>query len=365
MIDEGRFGFQEALWLTTITISSKVFYTSPGIAAGIVGNTSWYMTLISMGTAILGFTFIYFLLKLFPDKDIIYIFHDTMGNILGFIFSTFLGLYLLLLAVITVSEFTEVVKDYVFPLTPPSLIIVIVVVGVLILCVLGLETLARFAKLSAYIMLFGSILVLAMGIQNYDINRLFPILGYGAGKILITGIIRSSAYSEVIILAVFATSLQGTIFIKKAGYYSLLLSGGLISISLLAFSLTFPYYTAQEMTAPMYEMATLIDYGRFVQRVEPIFLFIWFISSFITISAVFYCFISIYCKMFKIQDIKPIAIGSSIILITVALYQTDLNVMAFQNIQSIRQYGWIPPFILPVIALLVGKIRKRGVKYYG
>ncbi len=365
MIKEGKFGVQEAMWLCAITISSKVFYTSPGLVASIVGNASWYMTLISMTTAIIGFTFIYLLLKRFPNKDIIAIFNDTMGGILGFVFSGILGLYLLFVAVSTISEFNEVVKAYVFPLTPSYVIIGLFSVGVLVLCLLGLESLARFAKLSVYAMLFGFALILLLGIQNYDINRLFPIFGYGIDKVFINGIARSSAYGEVIILAVFAKSLQGAQYIKKAGYASLIISGISISLSLLAFTLSFPYYTAMEIVAPMYQMATLIDYGRFVQRVEPIFLFIWFLSSFIAVTGVFYCFVSIYCKMFRIQDMRPIIIGSSIILFSGSVIQSNIGVSAALTIQNIRQYGWIPPFILPLISLVVGLIRKRGVKSNG
>lgn len=362
MIKEGKFGVQEAVWLMVFAISTKVFYTSPARVVDLVGNAGWYMTLISMSVAILGFTFIYLLLKRFPGQDIASIFADTLGGPLGFVFSAILALYLLFLATNTISEFAEVTKVYVFPLTPSSLIIGIFVVGVLIMCILGLETQARFAKLSAYTILFGFILILALGIENYDVNRLFPILGYGADKVLRHGLIRSSAYGEIIILAVIAPSLQGTAFVKKAGYTGLILSGFFISISALAFALSFPYYTAQEITAPMYEMAELINYGRFIQRVEPIFLFIWFFSSFTSISILFYCFISTYCRIFKIRDIRPIALGAAIILFTSSLFQIDLGVGAAQRIQNIRQYGWIPPFILPFIALVVGVLRKRGVK---
>mgnify|MGYP000901798564 FL=1 len=361
MIREGKFGVQEAMWLTAATISSKVFYTSPGLITGIVGNSGWYMTLISMSIALLSFTFICLLLKRFPGKDIVAIFNDTMGGVVGFAFSSILGLYLLFLATSRVSEFTNVMKIYAFPLTPSVIIIGILTAGVIILCILGLEALARFTKLAVYALLVGYVLVLILGVQNYDINNLFPIFGYGADKVILNGILRSSAYGEIIILAVFAKSLQGIHHIKKAGYISLIVSGIIISLSLLAFSLTFPYYTTLEITAPMYHMATLIDYGRFVQRVETVFLFIWFISSFISITAVFYCITSIYCKLFRIQDAKPIIAGFAVIFFSIAVIQVKIGVAAEQTIQITRQYGWIPPFALPLISLLTAMLRKKGV----
>jgi len=64
-----------------------------------------------------------------------------------------------------------------------------------------------------------------------------------------------------------AGSLQGTKHVKKAGYFSLVLSSILASSALLAFTLTFPYCTRAEITAPMYQITAMIDYA--------ILLFIW------------------------------------------------------------------------------------------
>jgi spore germination protein KB len=73
-------------------------------------------------------------------------------------------------------------------------------------------------------------------------------------------------YKLVLKLAVVASSLQGTKHVKKAGYFSLVLSGILASFALLAFTLTFPYCTRAEITAPMYQITAMIDYGRLLQK---------------------------------------------------------------------------------------------------
>lgn len=359
MIKEGKFGPSEAIWLTTFAISAKVFYTSPAIVSSLVGTAGWYMTLISMVVAVIGFTFIYLLLKRFPGKGIIEIFEITLGRYIGFIFSLLLALLLVSISAIRVREFTEVLKVYVMPLTPPTFILILFIGTVAVLNILGLETIARFSKLISYILIFGFFVVIILGQQNYSIHRLFPILGYGLKKTLYNGVIRSSVYGEVIILAVFAGSLQGIKHIKKAGYISLLLSGFLISIALLAFIMTFPYYVAMEITSPMYEMATLIDYGRFLQRVEPIFLFIMSISSLISVSAVFHAFVSIYCKMFRIQDTRPVILAASIITFALAVSQKNISEVTFGSVQSFRDYGGLVFFIPPIISLIAAKLRKK------
>lgn len=361
MIKEGKFGVQEAVWLTTIAISTKVFFTSPATLAKIVGNTGWYMTLVSAATALIGFFFIYLLLKRFPNKDIVEIFDLSLGRVLGFIFSGVLAVYMLFVAVTRLSEFNQVAKVYAFPLSPNWYIVGICIVCVFIMSWLGLESLARFSKLLAYFMLAGFAIVLILATRNFNANNLYPILGHGLDKTIITGAVRSSAYGEVIILAIFAKTFQGVKYIKKEGIISICLSAFFILLSLLAFTLTFPYYTAQEITAPMYEMATLIDYGRFLQRVEPIFLFIWIISSLISATIVFYSFIWLFCKMFRIQDKKPVILGASVIVYAAALMQKDINTVISLNVESMRSYGSIV-FILPLLSLIVAAIRKKGVK---
>ena len=169
-------------------------------------------------------------------------------------------------------------------------------------------------------------------------------------RTLINGVLRSSAYGEVIILAIFAKALQGTTYVKKAGFASLLLSGAFIALSLLAFTLCFPYYVSREITSPMYELATLIDYGRFVQRIEPIFLFIWISTALLSVTALFYSFIRLYCGVFRIADKKPLVIACSVILFSASLMQRDISGIVFQSVQLTRNISFVPFFLMPSAA---------------
>lgn len=359
MIKEGKIGVSETIWLTTIAISSKVFFSSPAVLAGIVGTTGWYATLISAAVALLGFVFIYHLLKRFPDKEIDEIFELSLGRVLGMVFTLVLAFAMLFISMTRLSEFSEVMKVYVFPTSPGWYLKSIYMLCVLILSWLGLETIARVNKLFVYIMLVGFLMVLVLAAKNYEINNLFPILGYGLDKTVLNGIIRSSAYGEVIILAIFAKSFQGIKFIKKEGVTSLLLSAFIISLSIFAFSLTFPYTSAQEITSPMYEMATLIDYGRFLQRVEPIFLFIWIMSSLISSAVIFYAFVWLFCKAFRIQDRRPIIIVSALIVFLLSSILKGITTVIYEFVQPLRSYGSLVLFVMPLIALITAAIRNK------
>lgn len=363
MIKEGKIGVQEAICLVTIAIVNKIFFTSPGYLTRAVGNTGWYMTLIAMCSALVFFTFIYLLLKRFPGKNIVEIYDAVLGRIGGFLFSFILMASFLLYCGVLIREFVDVTKVYVFPITPPSALIGALLIVATFSVFLGLEAIGRTAKLFAYVALFGYILVVFLSSEHFNVAFLFPILGYGLDRTVTTGLMRSSAYAEVLILAVFAGSLQGSRHIKKAGYISLLLSGFLLSLGILCFTLEFEYTSVQEITAPIYIVVRIIKYGPFFQRLDPLFLFIWIITTIILVSSLFYTTVSIYCKIFRLQDKRPVIIPVGVLIFSVAIFPKDFPSVVSEYVQGARMYGNITFFIMPLMALVVALLRrKKGEK---
>jgi spore germination protein KB len=362
LIREGKFGLSEAICLITVVNANKVLFTSPSHIVRLVGTAGWYMTLISAAVAAVGFTFVYLLVKRFAGRDIVEVFNIVLGPFVGLIVSAAFAALFMFNAGITMGEFTEVFKVYVLPESPKYFIVLIFIIPVVIINYLGLETLARIARISAYFLLAGFIAVLVLGFQNYNFYRLFPLEGRGIGKTLYHGLARSSVYADAVILAVIARTLQKTNNIKKAGYAGIAISGLLISAALMAFSLAFNYHTGAEITSPMYQMTTLIDYGRFIQRIDPIFLLTWNVSSFISVSLLFYAAVSIYCKMFEMHDTRPVIIALSTVLFATAMLPENISSVSAGFIQKIREYGWILYHIPPLITLAIAVLRKKGSK---
>jgi len=305
------------------------------------------------------FTLVYLLLCKWPGKNIIEIYELSVGRFIGTIFSFALFAGFLIDSAALLREFTEVMKVYVLPVSPPSYIMGLFLIGVLVVGIFGLETQARLARVVAPVLFISLVAVLILAMQNYSIYRLLPIFGYGLDKIIIRGIRRNSVYGYSIIAAIIAGSLQGIEHIKKIGYTSIIISGIIISICLLCFSLTFPYYAAQEITSPLYDMVSLIDYGRFFQRLDPVFLFTWNIATLLAVTVEVYMAASVYCKMFKIQDIRPIIASTCILTFTIAITPNDLEEVALGYVNIIREYLWLGVFIPVLFSLLLSVIKDR------
>ncbi len=361
MINEGKIGVQEAICLVVIATGNRIFFTAPTIVAQATGTSGWYMAVISNIVTIVAFTFIYLLLKRFPGKDILEIFRISFGGFIGTIFCLIYAGSFLAATGILLREFFEMLKTYVYPHTPISTLNAAMVLVVCINTFLGLESIARAGKLIAITALIGYVALLLLASQNYNISNLYPMLGYGLKETVLEGLTRSSAFSEVIILAVFANTLQGAQHIKKAGYLSIIFSGLVISLGILCLSLVFPYYAFQQQVAPLYELAILINYGDFLQRLDPAFLFLWVIITGISSSIVFYCAVSSYCKSFRLQDKRPVILPMAILLFAVTMIPSDLPAVVTQYIELLRVYPVFLFYVLPIITLVTVILRnKRG-----
>lgn len=359
MIKEGKIGVQEAICLITITMGNQIFFTAPTIVTQNVGTAGWYMTFISAVIASISFTFIYLLLKRFPGKDIIEVYSITFGNKLGFFISFTYAVSCLVAPSILLREFSEVLKVFILPLTPISIILGAVIIAAVVAAYLGLESIARISKIVAYIFLVGYISVLLLARNEYNFSNLFPFLGYGIGTTVIEGITRSSVFSEIILIAILAGSLQGIKHVKKIGYISIILSCLIISGGLFCLTLVFPYPVLQEMTSPIYTLARVVKYGVFVQRMDPLFIFLWNITTIISISALFYTSVRIFCQIFRLEDKRPIIMPLGVIVFSMTMTIVDITDVIGFYIELLRYYALGLFYIVPAIALITAIIRKK------
>jgi spore germination protein KB len=362
MIKEGRFGLHEAVCLTTLVIIPKIFYTSPMAIVIDLGTAAWYGTLVSCITSMIFFMLIYLLMKRFPEKNLVEVFEASMGKILGKVIAIIFCGYFIYYCGMNVREFLEMLKAFNLPYTPPSVILFAFLSIVALIAFYGLEAISRFAYISFLPIMGGLLAILMLASSYYYPDLLKPYLGYGLLKTVLTGFERSSAYDEVVILAIIINSIHGLKNLKKAGIISLLLSGLTFSLTLLCYIMTFGYNVGSENVSGVYSMSRLIYFNRFFQRVESIFLFFWVISSVITIAAVFYIAVSTYCKTFVIKNHRPLILPFSFLTFMIALLPNNLSETMQYHMLIIRQYSGIILYGLPVLALLISIVlgRKGG-----
>lgn len=363
MIKEGHFGFYEAFSLMTIALITKIFYASPMVIIKSLGTAAWYGTLISCATTLVIFYVIYLLMKRFPQQDLFQIFETVTGKVVGkcliFIFSA----YLLYKAGVNIREFVAILKVYSMPFTPPSVLILAFLLVVVAMAYVGLEGMARLAYVFFYPVVGSLFILLILAIPSYDFNYLQPVLGYGLRKTIEVGVTRSGAYDEIIILAIIIRSIHGVQTFRRVGVATLIMTGFIFSISLVCLLAAFQYTVAGEHLSGMYQLTRVIYYSRFFQRIEAIFLFIWVISSVITVGLLFYIALSSYCRVFNINNHRPLMIPFSILTFIIAFHPDHLSEVIEVHVKIVRVYSTAIWFLIPLLVFGIAIIRgKKGGK---
>jgi hypothetical protein len=260
-------------------------------------------------------------------------------------------------------EFLEILKAYVLPYTPPSMIFISFIAVTVLLAYLGLEVIARVSYLSIYPVLIGLAILLALAYTYYNPDNLKPFFGYGLDKTMYHGALRSSAYAEVMLLALALNALNSLKDFKKAGLISLAITGVVFSGCLILYIMTFGYTGGIENVSGLFQLSRIIYLSRFLQRVEALFLFIWIMCSVVTVSISFYMSIATYCKAFHIPSQKPIVFIFGILLFAIAILPKNISEVIEIHMKVIREYSGIWVFGGPVLLLAVAVIfGKKGEK---
>lgn len=363
MNKEGKFGLFEAVCLTTLVLITKNFYTSIRVLIKATGTAAWYTTLLSCATSMILFLFLYLLMKRFPARNLIEIFEDVTGKVVGKILALIFCGYFVYYAGSNLREFLEMIKAYNLPYTPPSLILFAFMLAVIVLAYIGIDGLARLSYISFFPIIIGLVLILVLAYPYYSIDYIFPIGGYGISKTLYQGFFRGSAYDEVVILAIIINSVHGLKIFKKAGLISLGLAGAIISVSIFCDLMAFAYTQGSENLSSLFQLSRTIYFNRYFQRIESVFLFIWVIASIITVATAFYTAVSVYCKAFKIGNHKPLILPFTFLTFMVALLPENLTETVEINILLIRQYSMFVVYLIPILVLVVSFILgKKGEK---
>lgn len=363
MIREGKFGTFEAVCLMTIVIASKSFFSTIRLLLKTTGTAGWYSTLVSCLTSIVLFMFLYLLMKRFPGMELTEIFERVTGKIIGKFLSFLFVAYFIYYSGVNIREFVEMIKTYVYPYTPPSVIVSVFLLAVLVITYVGLEGVARLSAMCFIPAIIGFIGILILAYPNYRLDYIFPLGGYGIDKTLYYGILRSSAYSEPVMLAFIINSIHGVGNFKKIGLLSLVLSGVIISISIFCDLMAFSFTVGSENVSSLFQLSRIIYFSRFFQRVESIFIIIWVITAVITVAATFYIAVSIFCKAFRVNNHRPLLFPASFLTFMIALLPENLVQVAELYVLYIRQYSIFFVYLIPILVLIVSLIlgKKGGI----
>jgi len=358
-----RFGTWESVTIMLILFCTQIFLSFPRTMAEGAGNAGWILVIYITVIVLVLFAIMSKLYSRFEGMDIIDISEYLAGNVGRVIAGTVFIVYLVSILSIVLREYAENVKTVSLPSTPIVYIMGFFAISMIVGAYAGIEALVRTSAISVPIIAFAFFIIILGVSQYYDITNLFPILGTGAKDIFIEGIPKISFFSAISILFFMSPFIRTHKSFKSVGYISITIAGILLTFSTLAYMLVFPYPASLENILPIYSLARLINYGRFFQRIEALFVVIWDTVAMLYLSTGLFFTVYIFKKTFKLVYYKPLIIPFTIIILGLSLIPqsymavVEIENMYFRKIVLAVSFGFI--IIIMSAALLFKKMQKR------
>lgn len=304
--------------------------------------------------------------SLFPSMTLFEINEKLLGKWPGKLLS------LLLFALIFIGGPVPVLYDVgnfmtsqMLPETPIQAIIItfalIVVFGVR----LGLETIARASEILLIWFFFLFFLCVFFVIPQMKIEHMQPVLEAGLRPIYPAALyfLSISILPIIVLMAIFPAHVNRLTEAKKA-----FMLGNIIGVAVLLIIIALsiivlgPDLTSRNLY-PSYALTKKINVGQFIQRVEAIMAFMWFISLYLKLSIYFYATAVCIAKVFNLNHYRPLLLPLGGIMIILALVQFPNSI----HEKSMDIGFWVPfmiiaGFIYPLLLLGLARIRKRRMQ---
>jgi len=327
------------------------------------GTAGWILTIYITVIVLIIFTIVSRLYKKFEGKDILDISEYVGGNIGRIIVGTCFLVYLVFIVSLVLREFGEDLKIIALRSSPISYVISFFLAGMVVSAFFGLEALLRIGVIIVPVVSIGFFIILIGVLQYSDLSRIMPFLGFGPKNIFIDNISRISIYSGLILLLFLPPFIKSHRDFRKIGYVSIGLSSFILTVSVLVFLLVYQYPMATESFLPIFQLARLINYGRFFQRLESLFSFLWIVAALNYLSIGLFLILYIFKKTYKLEYYKPLILPFAVILFTASFIPKNLVAAIELETKFFRNIAWIVVFGMTILLLLIGNvIRRRTVK---
>lgn len=322
--------------------------TIPRELAEQAGTDGWMSLFIGWGAAVLVSLVTTNMMKRYPDKTIIDIFHHLLGKWLGKVATILIVMYFAFASIVLIANVTAIINVWILTQTPGYIIVALFAVPAYVIVQGGLRVVGRYSELVFYLTLWMP-LVLATALKDAHWLHFLPLIKEGWMPIL------TASKTTILSFLGFEMAYFVYPFLQKKQYASvgIVVANTLTLLVYLYITITcFAFFCPDEIIEyvwPTLNLWKVIEY-RFLERVDIIFLaFYLFILS---TTAWPYLYFTVFStsQLFNSRDHrKHLWVLLTLISVAAWVYTpsfVDLKKMS----QTWSYFGLVFAYILPLLA---------------
>lgn len=357
-----KIGSIEAIALVCIIMANHILLNIPENIISSSGSSAWINVIFVSFLAILFTLLICKLLEKFTGKDILDICEYVGGKWLKFIIGIAYFCLFLMISSTLLQYFSECLKLIYFHTTPIFVITFVFLLGVSIANHSGIKAISNINLIIVPLVLISMLIIFVSTVKYFSFERLFPIFGNGIDVTFISGISNLYAFGGIGILYFLMPLLKNNKNFKKISIISIIISSIYLFLSVITLLLVFTFVTRTNQTLVIYSLSRTIEYGRFFQRTDALFIFLWILLLLSYLSVVLAFCLNIFKKVSNISNPKMMTFCFSLLMFGIGMISHNIDIARFIHGTIYKYYELILVFVISLVILIIAnlKIRKRN-----
>lgn len=352
----------EAIAIVLIVMINKLILNIPYYIVDLVGSGA-IINLLYIG--VIDFILLLIIIKLFKNfetADILDVSEFLGGKflktIIGFLC---IGLFFLV-AFITLIDFSNVLHTIYFSNFPMAYILFFFILGALIANLIGLKGISRTICFIVPFAIFSVIITFFTSFENLDIKDLTPILGKSYKDTFVYGLSNCFAMYILVIYYFLKPLLKNINNFKKVSIISYIISFILLMLTIVPMLTLFNTSSNSEPINSLFLLSRQIELGRFLQRVDALFIFLWIFAILAYLSFIIFMINRIIKKIIPVSNEKMLSYSTCGLLFGIALIPVNISHIHFIE-DTLYKYLIIGfTFVLGIIILTLANFKKRKFK---
>lgn len=341
-------------------MSANGFLALPRFVALRAGGAGWLAMGLGALVALAGLTLLVTALARFRGQGLVGVAAEVAGPVVGRLLVLPLFLYFLADTALTGREFAENLYLALLPNTPVPVTAAVLLGLAGATASLGLETLVRAAMLWSLIIALFLVPLLASFVTLADFSNLTPLWGPGLGSLAIQGWKDSGLYPEYLLLGVVAPLVRRRQELWRAGALAI---GGtwlvLASLSVLTVAVLSPEGAAR-LSFPVFVLARSVALGRFLERVEAVFVFLFFLALTLRKSVTLLGAAFLLAGSLDLGHHRPLVPALTVLAYGLSFVPLSVTEAAALDFTVIREVLWVLVVGLPLALLALAAGRRKG-----
>lgn len=356
-----KIGNIEAIALIVIVIIAHILSNLPQTLLHSTNSATAlnvaYISILTIGI----FLIVNKILKNFPNSDILDISEFLGGKPLKITLGIAYIAYLMILLSLLIRNFSESLRLIYFPNTHFSAIILVFIIVAIILNKFGFKTIIRCNLIILPLVLLSLLVIFFSTIDEFTIQRFFPILGNGFNSTFVLGATNIFSFGGILLLYFIMPILNNSKSFKKIGIISIIISSVYLLLSVISLLLVIPMISSAESSLSLYLAAREVQFGNFIQRVDALFILVWMLSIFSYVSISLSYILFIFKKIFGNKHSKPMVYCFSALIFAITILPKNAVQILTLSDTLYKYFSLALVFGISIFILILANFKKKKV----